>query len=128
MPTFEQLMRHVWQPKRYRKVDRILQNCPQKKAVIVKLRTAKPKKPNSAIRKIAKVRVLSTKIHVIAYIPGQGHSLQEHSQVSIWGGWVPDLPGVHYKAIKGKLDFSSSEKFSRMKRWSKFGIKKIKEK
>ena len=128
MPTFEQLMRHVWQPKWYRKVDRILQNCPQKKAVIVKLRTAKPKKHNSAIRKIAKVRVLSTKIHVIAYIPGQCHSLQEHSQVLIWGGWVPDLPGVHYKAIKGKLDFSSSEKFSRMKRWSKFGIKKIKEK
>jgi len=109
-------------------VDRILQNCPQKKAVIVKLRTAKPKKPNSAIRKVAKVRIVSTNIHVIAYVPGQGHSLQEHSQVLIRGGRVPDLPGVHYKAIKGKLDFSASEKFSRMKRRSKFGIKKIKEK
>lgn len=128
MPTFEQLIRNVWQPKRFRKVDRILQNCPQKKAVIVKLRTAKPKKPNSAIRKVAKVRIVSTNIHVIAYVPGQGHSLQEHSQVLIRGGRVPDLPGVHYKAIKGKLDFSASEKFSRMKRRSKFGIKKIKEK
>lgn len=128
MPTFEQLIRNVWQPKRSRKIDRILQNCPQKKAVIVKLRTAKPKKPNSAIRKVAKVRILSTNIHVIAYVPGQGHSLQEHSQVLIRGGWVPDLPGVHYKAIKGKLDFTSSEKFARMKRRSKFGIKKVKEK
>lgn len=127
MPTFEQLIWHVRQPKRNRKIDRILQNCPQKKAVIVKLWTAKPKKPNSAIRKVAKVRILSTKIHVVAYIPGQSHSLQEHSQVLIRGGWVPDLPGVHYKAIKGKLDFSPHEKFVRMKRRSKFGVKKIKE-
>lgn len=128
MPTFEQLLRGVWEPKRNRKIDWILQSCPQKKAVILKLWTAKPKKPNSAIWKIAKVRVLSTKIPVIVYIPGQGHSLQEHSQVLIWGGWVPDLPGVHYKAIKGKLDFGSGEWFARMARWSKFGIKRPKEK
>jgi len=128
MPTFEQLIWGTRQPKWCHKIDRILQNCPQKKAVIVKLWTAKPKKPNSAIRKIAKARVLSTKTLVVIYIPGQGHSLQEHSQVLIWGGRVPDLPGVHYKAIKGKLDFAPSERFSRMKWWSKFGVKKLKEK
>ena len=128
MPTFEQLLKGTREAKRTRKIDRILQNCPQKKAVILKLWTAKPKKPNSAIWKIAKVRVVSTRIPVIVYIPGQGHSLQEHSQVLIWGGWVPDLPGVHYKAIKGKLDFASNERFARMSRWSKFGIKRIKEK
>lgn len=124
MPTFGQLIWGLRKRKRSWTVDRILQNCPQKKAVVVKLWTAKPKKPNSAIWKIAKVRVVSTKIHVIAYIPGQGHSLQEHSQVLIRGGRVPDLPGVHYKAIKGKLDFASNERFAWMARWSKFGIKK----
>ncbi len=124
MPTFGQLIRGLRQRKWMRSLDRILQNCPQKKAVVVKLWTAKPKKPNSAIWKIAKVRVVSTKIHVIAYIPGQGHSLQEHSQVLIRGGRVPDLPGVHYKAIKGKLDFASNEWFARMAWRSKFGIKK----
>lgn len=128
MPTFTQLINGTRQPKWSWKVDRILQNCPQKRAVILKLWTAKPKKPNSAIRKIAKVRVVSTKIPVIVYIPGQGHSLQEHSQVLIRGGWVPDLPGVHYKAIKGKLDFAANERFAWTKRWSKFGIKKLKEK
>jgi small subunit ribosomal protein S12 len=128
VPTFQQLLNGIWQPKRNHKLDRILQNCPQKKAVILKLWTAKPKKPNSAIWKIAKVRILSTSIPVIVYIPGQGHSLQEHSQVLVRGGWVPDLPGVHYKAIKGKLDFAPNERFARMKRRSKFGIKKIKEK
>lgn len=128
MPTFEQLLRGVWEPKRNWKIDWILQSCPQKKAVILKLWTAKPKKPNSAIWKIAKVRVLSTKVPVIVYIPGQGHSLQEHSQVLIRGGRVPDLPGVHYKAIKGKLDFGSGERFARMAWRSKFGVKKPKEK
>jgi small subunit ribosomal protein S12 len=128
MPTFTQLINGVRQLKRSRKVDRILQNCPQKRAVVVKLWTAKPKKPNSAIRKIAKVRVISTKIPVIVYIPGQGHSLQEHSQILIRGGRVPDLPGVHYKAIKGKLDFASNEWFPWMTRWSKFGVKKSKDK
>ena len=128
MPTFGQLIWGSRQAKRVAKIDWILQNCPQKKAVIVKLWTAKPKKPNSAIWKIAKARILSTKVLVVIYIPGQGHSLQEHSQVLIRGGRVPDLPGVHYKAIKGKLDFASNERFARMNRWSKFGIKKSKEK
>lgn len=127
MPTYGQLLKGAWEAKRSPKIDRILQNCPQKKAVIVKLWTAKPKKPNSAIWKVAKAWVLSTWILVVIYIPGHGHSLQEHSQVLIRGGWVPDLPGVHYKAIKGKLDFSASERFSWMKRWSKFGVKKPEE-
>lgn len=128
MPTFEQLIWGTRQPKWNCKIDWILQNCPQKKAVIVKLWTAKPKKPNSAIWKIAKARILSTKILVVIYIPGHGHSLQEHSQVLIWGGRVPDLPGVHYKAIWGKLDFIGNEWFIWMKRWSKFGVKQFKEK
>jgi small subunit ribosomal protein S12 len=128
MPTFTQLLKGERTHKRKPKIDWILRSCPQKRAVIVKLWTAKPKKPNSAIWKIAKVRVVSTGILVIIYIPGQGHSLQEHSQVLIWGGRVPDLPGVHYKAIKGKLDFSATEKFVWSSRRSKFGIKLQKEK
>jgi small subunit ribosomal protein S12 len=127
MATFEQLVWGIWTWWHKPKIDWILWNCPQKKAVILKLWTAKPKKPNSAIWKIAKVRILSTKIPVLVYIPGQGHSLQEHSQILVWGGWVPDLPGIHYKAIKGKLDFAATERFSWMSRRSKFGIKRPKE-
>lgn len=122
MPTFQQLLRSVRGLRRKKKIDRILWSCPQKKATILKLWTVKPKKPNSAIRKIAKVWILSTWITVLVYIPGQGHSLQEHSQILVWGGWVPDLPGVHYKAIKGKLDFSPKERFQRIHWWSKFGV------
>lgn len=124
MPTYQQLLKNVRKKWWNKRVDRILQNCPHKKASIIKLWTAKPKKPNSAIRKIAKVWILSSRISVIVYIPGQGHSLQEHSQILIWGGWVPDLPGVHYKAVKGKLDFSSKERFQRKNRRSKFGTPK----
>ena len=83
--------------------------------------TTKPKKPNSAIRKIAKLK-LSTGKNIIAYIPGQGHNLQEHSVVLIRGGRVKDLPGVHYHIIRGKLDFIARESFQRNKRRSKFGI------
>ena len=124
MPTFQQLVKGMRKLKWKWKMDRILQNCPHKKASIIKLWTAKPKKPNSAIWKIAKVRIVSSRIPVIVYIPGQGHSLQEHSQILIRGGWVPDLPGVHYKAVKGKLDFSAKERFDWMQKWSKFGTPK----
>jgi len=89
----------------------------------LKVYTTKPKKPNSAIRKIAKVR-LSTGRRLIAYIPGQGHNLQEHSVVMIRGGRVPDLPGVHYHIIRGKYDFTGAETFERRKRRSKFGVKR----
>lgn len=127
MPTPNQLIRNSRKIQKKKKIDWILQGCPHKRAIILKLRTAKPKKPNSAIWKIAKVRIVSSKIPVVVYIPGQGHSLQEHSQILIWGGWIPDLPGVHYKAIKGKLDFSSHEWFDWWKWRSKFGIPKSKE-
>lgn len=127
MPTFQQLLNKAWLAKWKRKIDRILWGCPQKRASVLKLRTMSPWKPNSATWKVAKVWILSTKISIIAYIPGQNHgtptlSLQEHSHILLRGGWVPDLPGVHYKAIKGKLDFSCDENFDRMQWWSKFGI------
>lgn len=124
MPTTWQLInvcRKKWNKK---KIDWILQGCPQKRAVITKIRTAKPKKPNSAIWKVAKVWIVSTRISVVVYIPGQSHTLHEHAQLLIRGGWIPDLPGVHYKAIKGKLDFPSRENFDWKKWRSKFGVKK----
>jgi len=95
---------------------------PQLKGVCLKVYTTKPKKPNSAIRKVAKVR-LSIGKSVIAYIPGQGHNLQEHSVVLIRGGRVKDLPGVQYHIIRGKYDFTSTETFARSNRRSKFGVK-----
>ena len=124
MPTYQQLIKNARKINWNKKIDWILQNCPHKKASITKLRTAKPKKPNSAVRKIAKVWIISTGISSVIYIPGHGHSLQEHSQILIWGGWVPDLPGIHYKAIKGVLDFNSTERFKRSNRRSKFGTPK----
>lgn len=98
-----------------------LDNCPQKKGVCFKVTTMKPKKPNSAIRKIAKVRLTNGR-KVIAYIPGQGHSLQEHSVVLVKGGRTPDLPGVRYRLIKGKLDFAWKESFARKNARSKYGV------
>jgi len=80
-----------------------------------------PKKPNSAVRKIAKIR-LSTGRKILAYIPGQGHNLHEYSRVLVRGGKVPDLPGIHYKLIRGKYDFGWNETFQRQNRRSKFSI------
>jgi len=119
--------RNPRQKKKHYVISRTLQGRPHLRAVCLKVYTTKPKKPNSAIRKIAKVR-LSTGKKTIVYIPGCGHNLQEHSVVLVRGGRVPDLPGVHYHAIRGKYDFSSNESFQRKKRRSKFGIKLIKEK
>jgi small subunit ribosomal protein S12 len=99
----------------------VLQGRPHLRGVCLKVYTTKPKKPNSAIRKIAKLK-LSTGKNIIAYIPGQGHNLQEHSVVLIRGGRVKDLPGVHYHIIRGKYDFTSRENFQRFKRRSKFGF------
>jgi small subunit ribosomal protein S12 len=93
---------------------------PAKKGVCVKLRIVKPKKPNSAQRKVTKLR-LSTKRMIIARIPGQGHNLQEYSSVLVSGGRAPDLPGVRYTLIKGKYDFSRREDFVRRKKLSKYG-------
>jgi small subunit ribosomal protein S12 len=99
-----------------------LRKCPQKRGVCVKIRTMKPKKPNSAQRKVAKVR-LSTGRCVVGYIAGKGHNLREYSAVLVRGGRVPDLPGVQYHLIKGKLDFSSDEVWVRKHARSKYGIK-----
>ena len=106
------------------KITGQLKKCPQLKGICLKVFTMTPKKPNSALRKVIKVK-LSNGLKVIAYIPGQSHNLQEYSSVLIRGGKIPDLPGVHYKAIKGKLDFDYKENFIRTKSRSKFGIKKI---
>lgn len=96
---------------------------PQKKGTCMQVRTVKPKKPNSAIRKVVKVR-LTTLRYVIAYIPGMGHNLQKYSVVLIRGGRVRDLPGVHYKVIRGVYDCNSRESFVRQNKRSKYGKKK----
>ena len=124
MITNNQLLKNPRGKKKHYNVTARLEHRPQLKGVCVRVFTVKPKKPNSAIRKVIKVR-LSTKKCVIAYIPGQGHNLQEHSTVLIRGGKIPDLPGVHYKAIRGKNDFDAKENFLRTSSRSKFGLKKI---
>ncbi len=98
-------------------------NCPQKRGVCVKVFTMTPKKPNSALRKVARVR-LTNGIEVNAYIPGEGHNLQEHSVVTIRGGRVKDLPGVRYHIIRGSLDTQGVQ--DRKKSRSKYGAKKPK--
>lgn len=100
-----------------------LKNCPQKRGVCTRVYTTTPKKPNSALRKVARVR-LSYGMEVTAYIPGEGHNLQEHSIVMIRGGRVKDLPGVRYHIIRGKLDSSGVDK--RKQGRSKYGAKKPK--
>lgn len=98
-----------------------LENCPQKRGVVVKIMTMKPKKPNSANRKVCRVKLTNGKI-VTAFIPGEGHNAQEHSVISVRGGRTPDLPGVKYKAVRGAYDLAGvvNRKTSR----SKYGVKK----
>ncbi len=103
MPTISQLIRKPRQPKTYREKARHLQASPQKRGVCTRVYTTTPKKPNSALRKVAKVR-LTNGFEVIGYIPGEGHNLQEHSVVMIRGGRVKDLPGVRYHILRGVLD------------------------
>lgn len=109
--------------KKHYNVSSKLRGRPHLRATVLRAYTTKPKKPNSAIRKVAKVR-LSTGQKTIIYIPGSGHNLQEHSSVLVRGGKIPDLPGVHYHAIRGKCDFSIRQNFSRHNRRSKFSLKK----
>ena len=99
-------------------------NCPQRKGTCIKIRIMKPKKPNSAQRKVAKIRLTNKRI-INAAIPGQGHNLKEYSEVLVRGGRANDLPGVRYKLIKGCYGFSVDESFKRSKRRSKFGLKKL---
>ena len=103
MPTINQLIRKGRENKTYKSKSPILQGCPQKRGVCLSVKTLTPKKPNSAMRKIARVR-LTSGIEGTAYIPGIGHNLQEHSVVLIRGGRVRDLPGVRYHIIRGTLD------------------------
>ena len=125
MPTVNQLIRKGRSPKKYKSKSPALESCPQKRGVCTRVFTATPKKPNSAMRKVARIR-LTNNIEVTGYIPGIGHSLQEHSIVIIRGGRVKDLPGVRYHVIRGSLDCEGVE--DRMRSRSKYGSKKPKEK
>ena len=124
MPTISQLIRHRRQLKIKRSKSPALTKCPQRRGVCLQVKTMTPKKPNSALRKIARVR-LSNKIEVTSYIPGEGHNLQEHSIVLVRGGRVKDLPGVRYHIVRGTLDTSGVA--DRKKSRSKYGSKRGKQ-
>jgi len=121
MPTISQLIRHRRQLKIKRSKSPALTKCPQRRGVCLQVKTMTPKKPNSALRKIARVR-LSNKIEVNSYIPGEGHNLQEHSIVLVRGGRVKDLPGVRYHIVRGTLDTSGVA--DRKKSRSRYGTKR----
>jgi small subunit ribosomal protein S12 len=123
MPTIQQLVRKGREIIRAKSKSRALDACPQRRGVCTRVYTTTPKKPNSALRKVAKVR-LTNKIEVIAYIPGEGHNLQEHSIVLIRGGRVKDLPGVRYHIVRGSLDTAGVK--DRKQSRSKYGTKKEK--
>jgi small subunit ribosomal protein S12 len=133
MPTINQLVRKGREKLSKRTRSPALDACPQKRGVCIQVMTRTPKKPNSALRKVAKVRLTNGK-EVIAYIPGEGHNLQEHSIVLVRGGRVKDLPGVRYHIVRGALDASgavgpsNTNKMPRMVSRSKYGVKKPKEK
>jgi small subunit ribosomal protein S12 len=123
MPTIAQLIRLGRVSKKKKSKSPALKNCPQRRGVCLQVRTMTPKKPNSALRKIARVR-LTTGIEVTSYIPGEGHNLQEHSIVLVRGGRVKDLPGVRYHIVRGTLDASGVNQ--RKKSRSKYGAKMAK--
>ncbi len=123
MPTINQLVRKGREKIRKKDKTPALQSSPQKRGVCIRVYTTTPKKPNSALRKVARVR-LTNGIEVTSYIPGMGHNLQEHSVVLIRGGRVKDLPGVRYHIIRGTLDSSGVE--DRKKGRSKYGTKRPK--
>ncbi|GAB1353238.1 MAG TPA: 30S ribosomal protein S12 [Candidatus Rifleibacterium sp.] len=123
MPTINQLIRKARQAVKYKSNSPALESCPQRRGVCTVVKTTTPKKPNSALRKIARIR-LTNKIEVTAYIPGIGHNLQEHSVVMIRGGRVKDLPGVRYHIIRGALDCAGVA--NRMQARSKYGAKRPK--
>lgn len=123
MPTINQLIRKGREKRTTKSNSPILQKCPQKRGVCLQVRTLTPKKPNSALRKIARVR-LTNSTEGTCYIPGIGHNLQEHSVVLIRGGRVKDLPGVRYHIIRGALDTAGVAK--RMQARSRYGAKRPK--
>ena len=123
MPTVNQLTRKPRRAKRDKSASPALQNCPQRRGVCLRVYTTTPKKPNSALRKAARVR-LTNGFEITAYIGGEGHNLQEHSVVLVRGGRVKDLPGVRYHVVRGALDTSGVDK--RRQGRSKYGAKRPK--
>jgi small subunit ribosomal protein S12 len=123
VPTVNQLIRFGRSPQKFKTKTPAMAGCPQKRGVCTRVYTMTPKKPNSALRKVARVR-LTNSFEVTAYIPGEGHNLQEHSIVLIRGGRVKDLPGVRYHIIRGVLDSAGVE--GRHNSRSKYGAKKPK--
>jgi small subunit ribosomal protein S12 len=123
VPTISQLVRREREAVKYKTKSPALQACPQRRGVCTRVYTTTPKKPNSALRKVARVK-LTNQIEVTSYIPGVGHNLQEHSVVLIRGGRVKDLPGVRYHIVRGTLDTSGVK--DRMQGRSKYGAKRPK--
>lgn len=123
MPTINQLVRKGRKKVVNRSKSPVLDSCPQKRGVCLQVKTQPPKKPNSALRKVARVRLSNGK-EITAYIPGEGHNLQEHSVVLVRGGRVRDLPGVRYHIIRGTLDASGVD--DRKQSRSKYGSKRSK--
>jgi small subunit ribosomal protein S12 len=123
VPTISQLVRDGRKRAKKKSKSPALQKCPQKRGVCVRVYTTTPKKPNSALRKVARIR-LTNGIEVTGYIPGEGHTLQEHSVILVRGGRVKDLPGVRYHIVRGTLDSTGVE--SRRQSRSKYGAKKPK--
>ncbi|MCC6954945.1 MAG: 30S ribosomal protein S12 [Deltaproteobacteria bacterium] len=123
MPTINQLVRKGRKKVENRTKSPALESCPQKRGVCIRVQTVTPKKPNSALRKVARVR-LTNGVEVTSYIPGVGHNLQEHSVVLVRGGRVKDLPGVRYHIVRGKLDTQGV--VGRQKSRSKYGTKRPK--
>jgi len=123
MPTVNQLVRQGRTPPRWKTKSPALVSCPQRRGVCTRVYTTTPKKPNSALRKVARIR-LTNGVEVTGYIPGEGHNLQEHSVVLVRGGRVKDLPGVRYHIVRGTLDSTGVEK--RRQSRSKYGAKRPK--
>ena len=123
MPTINQLVRKGRKKRSFKSDSPALKKCPQRRGVCTRVYTTTPKKPNSALRKVARVR-LTSGLEVTSYIPGEGHNLQEHSVVLIRGGRVKDLPGVRYHIIRGKLDATGVD--DRRQGRSKYGAKRPK--
>ncbi|MEZ5979805.1 MAG: 30S ribosomal protein S12 [Planctomycetota bacterium] len=123
MPTINQLVRKGRHVQKRRSKSPVLDSCPQKRGVCLQVKTQTPKKPNSALRKIARVRLSNGK-EITAYIPGEGHNLQEHSIVLVRGGRVRDLPGVRYHILRGTMDASGVDGRNRSR--SKYGTKRPK--
>lgn len=123
MPTISQLIRFGRTEKKKKTKSPALKNCPQKRGVCLQVKTQTPKKPNSALRKVARVR-LTNSTEVTSYIPGEGHNLQEHSIVLVRGGRVKDLPGVRYHIVRGTLDTAGVQ--NRKQSRSKYGAKRPK--